>query len=304
MRSSISGAGRALVTTAGIVLVLLAAACGGNAMSPTGAKSGAPSQVGGAAPGKQTAEAGRAPGSQAAAPPAEESTSNIPVGVRVERKADMTVQVQNGGFRTGFSSLRSLIVREKGYIVGTQTQPDPHGIKVGTVSFKVPADKFDETISALGELGTVENLTISGNDVSQQYVDLNARLQNQERQRDALLQLLGQAKTVQETIAIQQQLGTVTETIERLKGQIQFLESVSDYSTFAVTMEEAAPVVRANKDDWGFLTALSRSLHNLVNVVNWTILALGYALPLLVLGAAGYLLWRRRRRVLPAPAAA
>jgi hypothetical protein len=258
----------------------------------------------GSAPAKPSADVARGGGSEAASTTPVDAVTNIPVGVRVERKADMTVQVDNGGFRTGFSNLRSLIAEEKGYIVGTQTQPGPHGVKVGTVSFKVPADKFDETITALGKLGTVENLTISGNDVSQQYVDLRARLQNQERQRDALLQLLGQAKTVQETIAIQQQLGAVTEAIERLKGQIQFLESVTDYSTFALTMEEAAPVVRVNKDDWGFQTALGQALHNLVNVVNWTILALGYALPFLGVGAAGYFVWRRRRRSPAAPAPA
>jgi hypothetical protein len=302
MRSSANRPWGAFVTVASIGVVLAAVACGGAATSSAPAKGAAPYQ--GSAPAKPSTDTARGGGSDAASARPVDAATNIPAGVRVERKADMTVQVENGGFRTGFSNLRSLIAEEKGYIVGTQTQPDPHGVKVGTVSFKVPADKFDETITALGKLGTVENLTISGNDVSQQYVDLRARLQNQERQRDALLQLLAQAKTVQETIAIQQQLGSVTETIERLKGQIQFLESVTDYSTFAVTMEEAAPVVRTSKDDWGFQTALSQALHNLVNVINWTILALGYALPFLGIGAAGYFVWRRRRRVTAAPAPA
>jgi hypothetical protein len=278
-----------------LALWLLAAvtvmACGAGAATtptsqPAAGKPGAPVQ---GAPGG-------APIDSAPARSSGDPASNIPPTVRVERQVQLTLQIANGSFNSSLSDVFGVINREGGYPVGAATPSTGERVKTGTFSFKVKAENFDDTVASLRKLGTLQNFGISGQDVSQQYVDLQARLVNQQRQRDALLTLLGQARTVQETIAIQQQLGVVTEQIERLEGQIKYLDSVTNYATFAVTLVEAPPVGAA-PDEWGFKSALGQGLHNLVAVLSWMVLLLGYALPLLVIGGPlGIWLWRRRRQ--------
>src|SRR2546429_408693 len=120
-------------------------------------------------------------------------------------------------------------------------------------------------------------------DVSQQYVDLQARLRNAESQRDVMLTLMGQAKSVSDTVQIQNQLGQVTGQIEQLKGQIDYLNHSTTFATLAVSIREAAAGPR---DEWGLQTAVYQAAHNIVAVLAVLIVILGTLLPVLLVGAA------------------
>src|SRR2546422_7388927 len=123
----------------------------------------------------------------------------------------------------------------------------------------VPAPKFDETVDALTKMGTVQSEHISGNDVSAQYVDLQARLANEEAQRNAMIALLSKAQTVSDIIAVQNQLGQITGQIEQLKGQIQYIEHNVAFSTVTVQLTEAGvPVTARPSDNIGVCSAVSR----------------------------------------------
>lgn len=138
--------------------------------------------------------------------------------------------------------------------------------------------------------GTPRTITISGNDVSLQYVDLQARLTNAEAQRNAMLALLQQAGSVSDTIQIQNQLGQVTGQIEELKGQISFLDHSTTYTTVSVAIRETTASPR---DEWGLHSAASQATHNLVNLIDFLILVLGTLAPLLALGLGiGFAAWR------------
>jgi hypothetical protein len=141
----------------------------------------------------------------------------------------------------------------------------------------------------------VQNEHISGQDVSAQYVDLQARLANQEAQRDAMLALLKRAQSVSDIIAIQTQLGQITQQIEELKGQIQYLDHNTAFSTVTVNILEAgAPAATQAQDSWGLVTALTDAAHNFVTTINYIVSGLGAIGPIVILLGAGYLLWRRR----------
>jgi hypothetical protein len=96
---------------------------------------------------------------------------------------------------------------------------------------------------------------------------------------------------------VQTQIGQITGQIEQLKGQIQYIEHNTSYSTVTVTMLEAgAPTQVARQDSWGFATALSDAAHNFVTTINYVVTGLGAIGPILVLLGLGYLLWRRSGR--------
>lgn len=221
-------------------------------------------------------------------------------GPQVIRVAQMTITVGSGLFDNKLAALRALVQLQGGFISGTDAQANPvtnDQIRTGVITFMVPAAKFDDTITQLSLMGKVQNEHISGNDVSAQYVDLQARLANQEAQRNAMLALLKRATSISDIIAVQNQIGQITGQIEQLKGQIRYIEQNTAYSTVTVSLLEAgAPLQTASRDSWGFASALSDSAHNFVTTINYVVTGLGAIGPILILLGLGYLLWRRSGR--------
>jgi hypothetical protein len=220
----------------------------------------------------------------------------------VIRQAQLTMSVGAGTFDSKLSLARTIVEAEGGYIAGTQAQTAPvdSQIRTGVLNFMVPAANFDATIDQLSRVGKVENEQITGTEVSGQYVDLQTRLSNAEAQRAAMLTLLTQAKTINDMIAVQNQIGQITGTIEQLKGQIKYLDDHTAFSALTITMTEAAATAQAPvSDSWGFSTALGDAAHNFVATVNYVVVGLGVLGPFILLGGLGYVLWRRRRSWLP-----
>ena len=272
--------------------LLLAAACGGSsAINGTGSYVGVGKPAQAPAPNKGSVGAGNT--DVGALTPDQVAVQ----GPKVIRQAQLTVSVASGSFDSRLADVRGLVERESGFIAGTDAQANPQttdAIRTGIVTFMVPADKFDETIDELAKLGRVQNEHISGQDVSAQYVDLQARLGNEIAQRDAMLALLRRAQSVADIIAVQTQLGQITQQIEELKGQIAYLDHNTSYSTVTVSIVEVgAPATTQASDSWGFVSALSDSAHNFVTTINYIVSGLGAIGPVLLLLGLGYLVWRR-----------
>jgi len=109
-----------------------------------------------------------------------------------------------------------------------------------------------------------------------------------------MLALLRRAQSVADIIAVQTQLGQITQQIEELKGQIAYLDHNTSYSTVTVSIVEVgAPATTQASDSWGFVSALSDSAHNFVTTINYIVSGLGAIGPVLLLLGLGYLVWRR-----------
>jgi hypothetical protein len=279
-----------------VAILFAAAACGESLATHSSTSNGG---VGIQAPVPATGKGTTgAPGSTDYSP-SQPIAAPVPVsGTMVIKQASLSLNVPSGSFDDKLAAVRALVELQGGFISGTDAQSNPDvsdRIRSGVVTFMVPSDKFDDTVDQLSKLGKVQTVHISGQDVSAQYVDLQARLANAEAQRDAMLALLTRAQSVQDIIAIQTQLGQITQQIEELKGQIQYLDHNTAYSTISVQILEAgAPVSAQPQDTWGFATALSAAAHNFVTTINYIISGLGAIGPVVILLGAGYLLWRRR----------
>ena len=283
-----------------LAILVAAAACGGASTSGGGTGFAAPAN--GSSAGAPTKISGQPGTTDTANPP----LSAVPTiqGPQVIRQAQLTISVVSGSFESKLAAVRGLVLLEQGFISGTDAQANPTNpneqIRSGVITFMVPAAKFDDAVDQLSKLGKVQNEHISGNDVSAQYVDLQARLANQEAQRNAMLALLSRAQTVADIIAVQTQLGQITQQIEQLKGQISYIEHNTTYSTVSVAITEAgAPAQTTSKDSWGFASALTDAAHNFVTTINYIVTGLGAIGPIVILLGLGYLLWRRRGSLLP-----
>jgi hypothetical protein len=279
---------RHLVLVGSALLLLLPVGCGldrssSQVQSRSAASSGGPTPAQGTAPKTSKDSAVQAP-----------QTSGLPEGPKVQRSAQLTLEVSSGSFEKSLDRVVSLMRSQGGYVSGSDAVADSGDrLRSGQVTFQVPADKFDATLAGLRQLGTAQSIRISGTDVSTQYVDLQARLRNAEAQRDAMLALLQQAKSVNDVIQVQTQLGQITGQIEQLKGQIDYLDRTTAYATVAVTLREAAA---AAADEWGLRTAAGQAVHNFVNGIGVMLEVVGATAPLLPLGLVGWLVVRRFRR--------
>lgn len=110
----------------------------------------------------------------------------------------------------------------------------------GSISIRVPSEVLDDTIEHLRGLATkVESENTSSRDVTDEYVDLGARLKNQQATQEALLGLLERATTVEAALAVQRDLSRVQEDVERLSGRIKFLEESAAFSIIRVSLSLA-----------------------------------------------------------------
>ena len=150
--------------------------------------------------------------------------------------------------------------------------------KAGYVTIRIPQSGFTSVMGEIEALGTVTSKSISGRDVTEEYVDLSARLGNLERQELRLLEILNMTTTVDEVLDVERELGRVRGEIESLTGRLNYLNDRVDLSTINVRVSEPRPITHS----WGLRDALSDSVNGFISTVNALIVLIGYVLPILI----------------------
>lgn len=121
----------------------------------------------------------------------------------------------------------ALVKAGGGYVSDTRGD----GIRSASMTLKVPAKAFDGAVAGLESLGEVQHKSVSGRDVTEEYVDVEARLKNKIVLRDRLQKLLEKAVEVKDVLAIETELNRVQGEIESMQARITKLKGQVDYST-------------------------------------------------------------------------
>lgn len=252
-----------------------------------------------------------APPARDVASPYGQSPPPVPGQQQVIKTADIRLELARDGFRRAFDQASAAATSVGGFVVNSSSERVNERLAAGTLVLRVPADRFDGVRAKLAGLGTVEQESIQGTDVSGQLVDLDARLRSMRAQEDVLVLLMGKAKTVGETIEVQQQLSGVRMQIEQMAAEQARLKDAVALSTITVSMaEKGAALARPANEKTGLSRSFERAWDGAIAVLGGTIVVLGYGVPLSLLGLAVFLVVRtvlRRRRSpvaeAPAPAA-
>ena len=216
---------------------------------------------------------------------------------KIIRDGSMSIQVPKDDFSKGFAAVTRIAQNNGGFVLSSQTR----GQRRGTLVLRIPAKRFDDAMVALRAIGVVQAQSITGKDVTAQYIDLKARLENAIGQRTVLRNLMAQATTIQETITVQNRLSQVELQVEQIQGQLNFIEDQVAEATVRVEMheEDAAQLQQTDEVENPSLgSAWDRSIQGFLNVVSAVVIGLGYLLPLAALGLIVWLLTAavRRRR--------
>jgi hypothetical protein len=212
--------------------------------------------------------------------------------------------------------ITDLAAAEGGYVesasVGsTDVQPLDGAVSLpvsgSQITVRVPADRLDEVITDVGAFGAVTSSTIDRTDVTDQAVDLRARIAAQEASVARLTELLSQAGSVGDLIAAETALSDRQAALDSDRQQLASLEDQVALSGLTVSLTPEVEPTQA--DPAGFGDGLSAGWNGLVATLNGTVVALGFLLPWLVLIAVvAVVVWGvrrlvRRRRTRERPAA-
>jgi len=128
---------------------------------------------------------------------------------------------------------------EGAFIVSSNTRGSTtEGLPYISLSLRVPATHFDEVMDRLAALAVeVRDRKESAQDVTAEYVDLEARLQALEAARDRLRQIMEEASTTEELLQAEQQLTQREADLEAIKGQMQYFSQSAQLSSITVELE-------------------------------------------------------------------
>ncbi len=142
---------------------------------------------------------------------------------------------------TAVSRATQFVAELGGYIISQSTYDDDQGYKYATMQLAVPVGQFEFTMRELRALGEVTDESSSGEDVTDEYVDLNARLTNLQITRERLLEFLDEAETIDETLEVNEELNKVEEEIAVIQGRIDSLRDRAAFSTIDLTLNPLLP---------------------------------------------------------------
>jgi len=218
------------------------------------------------------------------------TTTTMDAEQKIIQRASLSIEVDD--FQARSDALSRIVERSDGFISNSYSYVTDTGRKRGEITIRVPKDAFLSVISEIEQLGTVQSKQTSGEDVTEEYIDLTARLNNSERQEKRLLEILELAEDVEDILDVERELARVRGEIEQLTGRITYLENRVELATISISLYEPEPITHS----WGIRDAFRAAFEGFVSVIRGLIIAIGYVLPLLiVVGIA----WLIKAKVIP-----
>jgi Domain of unknown function (DUF4349) len=240
---------------------------------------------------------GAAPGPVPKLAPEDESlggfgSSGPPAVPRVIRTAELSVVIPRDAFDERFGEAVDVAEEQGGFVADSRSRS-----RSGSLTLRVPAVNFDETLHALRALGTVEVESVHGRDVTADYIDLHANLRIARARREVLLGLMADAVSIEQTIRVQNALDETQLRIEQLQGQLRMLDDRTSLATIGLGMREQGVEPESEVEKASIPNAFERAAAGFVGVIAAIVIGLGYLIPILALGlAAWFVVWRVRRR--------
>jgi len=170
-----------------------------------------------------------------------------------------------------------------------------------SLTLRIPAKRLADIEAKVSGLGKLISQSANESDVTQQHIDMSARLTNLRAEESRLRALLARAGKISELLAVERELSRVRGDIESMQAQLTYLEGQAAMATLTLALEQPGPVVRPSGGRWGIVDAVTNGVQAAVVLVNGLITAVIAFSPLIALGLLVWWLIRRgirRRRAL------
>ena len=252
----------------------------------------------------------RAAAAAAAPATASESLQNVDAALAnaaidrlIIRNGSITVSVKD--VTDSVNKITDITTAVGGYVLRSDSRYQGEDL-IATVTIKVPAESFDDVMTKLRKLAIkVEAESTTSQDVTEEYVDLGARMKVYEATEQQLLTFLQKTQNVDESLKVYRELTNVRSQIESVKGRMNYLQKSADMSNITVQVkpeQKEKPIVQ--EKGWDPLKVVRDALRSLVlgleNLANVLIYFGLFILPILIVVVVLFLIlraiWRRLRR--------
>jgi hypothetical protein len=232
------------------------------------------------------------------------SEASLVTSLRVEEVGTIQLTVGGQKFQSTLTQLTDFATTDGGFVASTQSHigtKASHSFSTGTIVLQVPEHNFTMLVDQVRHAGFATSVVTSANDVTGQYVDLQARISALQVSRTQYLKIMSRTNSIGGILSVQEQLDSIQSQIEQYQAQLNLLNSETTYATLTVSLSESGHQVIVHKQPaTGVDKAWHESLHGFAAGFEWLIRIAGPLLfALLVLAALlalGRLMWRATER--------
>lgn len=191
--------------------------------------------------------------------------TNVDWDKKIIKNASLTVEAKN--YKSFNDFVHEQVKRSGGYVAGEEQNKSEYKIE-NIVTIKVPVDQFDNLVKSLTSTkdDNVVSQKVTSQDVTGEVIDSRSRTEAKRQVRLRYLELLKQAKNMEDILKVQSEINTIQEEIEAGTGRISYLTHAAAYSTIQLTFYEIlnATAEREVKPGFG-----QRVLNALSNGMDW-----------------------------------
>jgi hypothetical protein len=292
-----SGTALAVAALAAALVLTGCSAGDSGAQDTAGSAAEPPAAANGGEAGRDAAKGGTQEAAGAGAP-----------DLRVDQRAIIytgTMRVQVDDVDAKAREVVAVATRAGGFVGGDQRRSADEDA-VAELQLRVPAAKFSAVVEEISELGQQQSREINTQDVTEETVDLDARITSQRARVDSARRLLSRASSITDLVTLENELGRREADLASLEAKKRRLADLTALSTITVSLAGPAAKATDDKDETGFLVGLRGGWKAFVASLTVMLTVLGALLPWLVafgVPVAVLLLVLRRRKKTAGPAA-
>lgn len=230
---------------------------------------------------------------------------------KIIRNADLTLELDAP--EEAQRRITSIAEKHGGFVVNSESKQNDDARQSApktsiTVVIRMPSARFAETLEAIQQLGgRVLYRKDSGQDVTEEFIDLEARIRVKRVLEAQFMEIMKRAQKVSEALEVQTEISEVRSEIERMEGRRRFLEDQAVLSTITVRLQTPTPIVAATTGGFwhsiklAFGDGLDTAAEIVLGLIRFAIVMTPVML-LIILPGWFLIRWARRRLVWPKPA--
>jgi len=183
--------------------------------------------------------------------PSEDESTYLPT-TRPMLVKNGSLSLEVAAFAEAEKRVREIATAHGGFVSASSLNKDADGRIRGTLSLRVPADRFEAAVEELSTIGKLRHKEVTGTDVTEEYVDLEARLRNLQNERERLRTLFDRSGKVSEILEVEKELARVQGEIEQITARIRLLQNQVSLSTITAEIYEPGTASLETAIEWRY----------------------------------------------------